>query len=331
MEKYPFKATFIDQEKKINLDEGIIPFILTSKTVDRDSEVILSDGGDVKNFNKNPVFLWAHDMWSPPIGKVIPETIVATDKKMGADVKFDLDDPFAAMIFNKYANGFLNAGSIRFRPIKINTEPVLPKQKGVTIEKWELLEFSAVPLPANPEALAQVAKGLEDIDDERAKDWSKQLKEILEVPLVKGKTLVDAYIDVMNKVIKEPDPISEENNGESIIWFSANVPGMMEKAVTEGIQKALNPLLMDEFQYKDKQGEPEWVLLANAMINLFHNKTLPDYQKRYVYDHLAEQYKKLDRKPPEFGKEPEEEKEPEEKFIISDDSINKIIETVTKK
>ena len=331
VEKYPIKATFIDQEKKINLDEGIIPFILTSKVVDRDSEVILPNGGDVKNFSKNPVFLWAHDMWSPPIGRVLPETIIATDKKMTADVKFDLNDPFAAMIFDKYANGFLNAGSIRFRPIKINTEPVLPKQKRSTIEKWELLEFSGLPLPSNPEALSQVAKGLKDIDDERAKDWAKQLKEILEVPLDKEKTLIDVYIDVMNKVIKEPDPIPEENDQESIVWFSANVPGMMEKAVTEGIQKALNPLLMDEFQYMNKEEEPEWILLANAMINLFHNKTLPDYQKRYVYDHLAEQYKKFDRKPPEFGKEPEEEKEPDEKFIISEDSINKIIETVTKK
>ncbi len=80
MKKETFKVVGIDLEKKINLEEGIIPFILTSKTVDRDSEVILPDGGDIENFVKNPVFLWAHDMWSPSIGKVLPETIKSNSK-----------------------------------------------------------------------------------------------------------------------------------------------------------------------------------------------------------------------------------------------------------
>jgi HK97 family phage prohead protease len=265
----------------------------------------------INNFKKNPVVLWGHDMHSPPIGRINPKSIEVEEEEVTADILFDEGDPFAKLISQKVDNGFINAGSIRFIPITVSNEPVLPKQKGSTITEYELLEFSMVTVPANTEALRRdvgLIDELKAIDDDRAKEWAKQLKEITAELLKK-----------------------EENDGESIVWFSANIPGMMEKAVTEGIQKALNPLLMDEFQYKDEQGEPEWILLANAMINLFHNKTLPDYQKRYVYDHFAEQYKKFDRKPPEFGKEPEEEKESDEKFTISDDSINKIIETVTKK
>ena len=198
----PFKATFIDQEKKINLEEGIIPFVLTSKTVDRDSEVILPDGGDTSEFENNPVFLWAHDMWSPSIGKVIPESIKANKKRMTADVKFDLDDPFAAMIFNKYANGFLSAGSIRFRPTKIGTDPVMPGQKGVTIEEWKLLEFSAVPIPANPEALAQIAKSGFDLDDDKAKKWHEVLKGFYDE---KDDYEPEDFIDYLNEKSEEPE------------------------------------------------------------------------------------------------------------------------------
>lgn len=142
-------------------DEGVIRFTLTEKKVDRDSEVVLPDGVKLDNFKKNPVVLWAHQSggWSgeaiPPIGKVLARTIDQTEDHLEADVEFDLNDPFAKMIYNKYLNGFLNAGSIGFRAIAFDKEPVLPGQKGYTITKSELYEFSAVPVPALPTALAK--------------------------------------------------------------------------------------------------------------------------------------------------------------------------------
>lgn len=448
MKKFPFKSASIDVEKKINLDEGIIPFILTSLTVDRDSEVVLPDGGDTTEFKKNPVFMWAHNIWAPSIGRVIPETLKATTKKMTADVEFDLDDPFAAMIFNKYTKGHLNAGSIRFRPIEISKDPVLPKQKRDTIKKWKLLEFSACPVPSNPDALAQIQKAFSDLDDDRAREWLDGFKELLEDP-DSGKSMVDLYIDNMNSTkgdefepdhltthdehaewlgfkhslgieegetfkqelkdlffdsedgqkpfpsehscrVKDPGNYvrfrrqSRKHNGKTYFaiigfkkgggsedqayrypkktWTPASAKAhcknhdgisfeaakkelddeqldvgivefnVLQDLITVGIQKAMNPLLLDEFQYKDEKDEPDWILLANAMINLFRNKTLPDYQKRAVYDHLAEQYKKFDRKPPEFGEEPEEVIEPPvvEVYIPNETSINKIISEVVK-
>ena len=340
MNRYPFKSTSIDAEKKINLEKGIIPFILRSKTVDRDSEVILPDGGDVEEFKSNPVFLWAHDMWSPAIGKVLTETIKANKQKMTADVQFDLDDPFAKLIFNKYKDGFLSAGSIRFRPTSIGTEPVLPGQKGVTIEKWKLLEFSAVPVPANPEALAQIQKSLEDVEDERAKDWVSDIKEALEKNDIDFGD--DAAIETMTiEEIQDKNVLVKVKEGEetSIKQFATyNVVelNIVEEKVEQAVEKAINPLLKKEFQYKNDDGEADYVLLANAMINLFHNKTLPDYQKKYVYDHLAEQYKQFDKKAPGFNEEPEKKEDPlaipdpVQDLTIDDESMNQIISTVVQ-
>lgn len=162
--------------KSIDTERGIVPFVLTERVVDRDSEVIEPAGAVLDNYVKNPVFLWAHNLRQPPIGRVIPETIKKSKQRLKADVQFDLNDPFAALIFQKYANGFLNAGSIRFMPIDWSDEQVLEGQKRGTYKKWELLEFSAVPVPANPAALAM--KGLEDEvpEDERAQAWLDELK-----------------------------------------------------------------------------------------------------------------------------------------------------------
>jgi len=149
--KNKFFGCQINGEKAINAEKGTIEFVLTSKTVDRDSEVVLPKGVDITNFRKNPVFLWAHDRTLPPIGKVLVNTINKTEQQMTATVEFDLKDPFSALIFSKYQNGYLNAGSIGFKPKKI-AAPILDQQRGVTYEEIELLEFSGVPIPSNPEA-----------------------------------------------------------------------------------------------------------------------------------------------------------------------------------
>lgn len=140
-------------------EDGNVRFRLTAKEIDRFGEVVMPKGGDLKNYKKNPVVLWAHnfDMAQPmvPIGKLDISSIEVTDDYLDADIIFDDDDPFAKMIGDKVRNGFLSAGSIGFRTIEVSNEPVLPKQPSVTITKWELMEFSIVPVPALPSALAQ--------------------------------------------------------------------------------------------------------------------------------------------------------------------------------
>ena len=148
--------------KAINPDKGVITFTLTSKITDRDGDIIEPMGADIRNFRKNPVFLWAHDLRRPPIGRVIPESIEISDQEIKADVEFDLNDEFAKMVFEKYKNGFLNAGSIRFIPRKWDEIKLRDADgnetgriTGYHIKEWELLEYSAVPVPANPAALVQ--------------------------------------------------------------------------------------------------------------------------------------------------------------------------------
>ena len=149
------------QVSKAN-DDGSIKFHLITDDTDRDSEVLLPQGAVLDNWKSNPVWLWAHNIeaWGglerAPIGKINTATIEQTDHFLGVDVFFDeKNDDFAKMIANKHRDGFLNATSVGFMPITISTDTVNPDQKGVTFEKFEVLEGSSVPIPANPAALQQ--------------------------------------------------------------------------------------------------------------------------------------------------------------------------------
>ena len=145
--------------KQIDEQKGIIPFTLTSFTVDRDGDVIFPTGAVLGNFRKNPISLYMHNAWEVPPAKLLPETIVSNAQEMIGDVQFDIEnDPFGEFLFKKYVNGFLSAGSIRFIPIEFDMQVVIEGQTGFGVKVWELLEFSLVTIPSNPEALRKEYK-----------------------------------------------------------------------------------------------------------------------------------------------------------------------------
>ena len=113
--------------------------------------------------------LWAHDWLGnrPPIGKA-EVAVDATERVLRASVTFDRDDPFAADIERKYRAGFLNAVSVGFDILEMGDGEAPEGGRGAkgvpTVRRAELLEISAVPIPADPHALAErQARGLAEI------------------------------------------------------------------------------------------------------------------------------------------------------------------------
>ena len=147
-----YHAGEVDKKHK-DLTEGQIAMNFVTDSLDRDGEVLMPKGAQIKNYRKNPVFLWAHN-WreeEPPIGKVA-KMKVDTESFRGV-IDFDLNDDFAAMIYEKYNSGFLNASSVGFIPIAADSTPQHEGQQGLTFTKYEVLENSGVPVPSNPDAL----------------------------------------------------------------------------------------------------------------------------------------------------------------------------------
>lgn len=156
-------------ELKADHDESVFQATITTETVDRDGDVVLAKGLDFEAFLKNPVVLLGHPFaiesaFDLPVGKA--NWIKAKGRKVIAEVT-PAPTEMGKEIFELIKGGFLNAVSIGFDPIDDGppTEKELrarPEWAGARriFRKAELVEFSIVNVPANPDALiSAIRKG----------------------------------------------------------------------------------------------------------------------------------------------------------------------------
>lgn len=161
--------------KSIDAEKRQIEFIISTACVDRYGDIVEVNGWDLKNYKANPVVLFGHNSSIPPIGKALKtwkdgEALRSIAEFMSAELS-----SFANSIFRMYQEKFLRAVSVGFRPLK--WERIVDEEGNETwsyrFKKQELLEFSAVPIPANPEALtAARSKG---IDTAPFKSWAEEM------------------------------------------------------------------------------------------------------------------------------------------------------------
>lgn len=154
---FPSKVRLASEARRV------LEFVASDETVDRYGDVILVRGWDDTNFLKNPVFLWAHRSADPPIGKVISIERRMDKPALLAGVQFADKEtyPFADTIFKLYKGGFVNAVSVGFLPLEYRPRVENGETVGTEFIRQELLELSAVPVPANPEAVQlAIRKGI---------------------------------------------------------------------------------------------------------------------------------------------------------------------------
>lgn len=125
---------------------------------DRMGDIIRASGWKLGPFKKNPVFMWAHNYDQPPIGRAIKVWVDKDTNRLMFNVEFAGPDiyEFADTVYKLYRGGYLHATSVGFIPLdwegKSDENPY-PKWEGNIYTSQELLELSAVPVPANSNAL----------------------------------------------------------------------------------------------------------------------------------------------------------------------------------
>jgi HK97 family phage prohead protease len=173
-------TSFNIEIKAADDDKRQITAIGTKEINDRDNDLVSVDGMDLKNFKKNPTFMWSHR------SSETPENILGTAKKVwkeGKNLMFTLDfleediNPRADMVYKMYKAGALRAFSIGFAP-DWNTASYNEKRGGFDFPKSELLEISAVAVPANQAALVQNMIEMGIADEAEAKDFEIFMKEL---------------------------------------------------------------------------------------------------------------------------------------------------------
>lgn len=155
---------------------------ITTEAVDRDREVLIASGADLRNYRKNPVVLWMHRKDILPIGRNLWIRKAPDGRSLVAKTKLK-DKGIGREIMDHLADGFPLAISVGLMARVV--EPVTPADvrkrpawadADRIIREWELTEYSLVTVPANQEALIEsVKKGL--IEEQIAKFYGSGLTE----------------------------------------------------------------------------------------------------------------------------------------------------------
>lgn len=188
-----------------------IPFILSTDAVDRDKDCINPNGWDLAHYRENPVVLWAHQVNEPPVAKSIEERVERG--RLTSVAVFTPKDlnPFGHMVGQMYAKGFLRAVSVGFVARKWSLAQEKERSGGVDVHSQELLEYSCVPVPANPDALIEAkACGIDLVplriwtekvlDQER--EWNKKANAASVYEALKEPKVISIPLGVFERILQ---------------------------------------------------------------------------------------------------------------------------------
>ncbi len=210
----PAFADFLTKTKAAaDQDSGSFKVVVSTDDRDRQGESVLQSGWDLSFFKLNPVVLWAHDYSALPVGTCT--SIEVIDGKLVAEGKFAPADanPFGQQVRRLYELGMVNTTSVGFIPKEFDAN------NDEIITKAELLEFSFVPVPANPYALSvrQVKDLGIDVPMFKTKGMSIDIKEAPAADddvAAKMDAAVNSYKEACMKSQKEHSDNHTKNLGD---------------------------------------------------------------------------------------------------------------------
>src|SRR5205823_7173756 len=135
-----------------------LDFRSSDETLDRYQEIIMVAGWKLDNYRRNPVVQNAHSYWSlaDTIGKALITEVRTTSTAapfLFQRIQFAVEEnPMAKVAYGLYKGGFLSAVSVGFIPLSWENGSQEKGYRRKYLEQ-ELLEVSAVSIPANPNAL----------------------------------------------------------------------------------------------------------------------------------------------------------------------------------
>lgn len=218
--------------RKTDKENRTVQFVISDDTKDRHGTVLNMAGWDLSHFNRNGIVGFQHDVYGGGMCKAPdPDSIIGKGRAwlegniLLGEVEFEPENinPLAEKIFRKVLNGTLKATSVGFRPVgggkMVNDETgeekelkeapyAVPKGHTFFYEGQELLEYSIVSIPSNPNALKrdlrnQTANALHFLKRELGQDVTYgQIEEMRVLDVIKMLETGEKY---------SPEPITVED------------------------------------------------------------------------------------------------------------------------
>jgi HK97 family phage prohead protease len=148
-------------------------FVFSDATVDHSGDSIDPKGWDLGIFKRNPVALFSHMSWEPPIGRA--SNVSVQGGELVGDIEFATPDiyEFADTIYRLVKGKFLNAVSVGFLPKEWAFTSDKNRPYGIDFKKQTLLEISVCPVPCNPNALGE-ARSM-GVDTRPLQEWAEKV------------------------------------------------------------------------------------------------------------------------------------------------------------
>jgi len=270
--------------KSVDMKARKLTIVGTDETKDRDGDIIMMKGWDIKDFLNNPVFLWAHNYSSVPLAAASKVIKMRNPTRMKFVEVFPTEGlyPFADQILALYNEDIINASSVGFIPKK--SEP-LEKDEGDEdmyvgrrFLKQILLELSGCAVPCNPNALQEAMKSFDQ-------DFEKLITmQNVEIPEPSHK---DDILEELEKVKKGIEFI-DENKKTQIV-----VNGLKD----EDVEEVFETVKADRPPVKRREPKEDATMEHTTLTEEF--VTDPDAKFEEVkteleqYKEILEDYKKL--------------------------------------
>jgi len=166
--RFRVKLTAAAARTEVNAAAMSVLGVICSRSRDRDGDIIEPSGADTRRHQANPVVFLNHGIvggipgMTLPVGKAVDPAgqytvrYDAANDVLVARTYFDQDSATAAEVFRLYDDDILRGFSIGFLPLRVKR--ILDKlpgrpRPGHHVDRWELLEYSCVGVPNNPDAL----------------------------------------------------------------------------------------------------------------------------------------------------------------------------------
>jgi len=249
-------------------ERRIIQYKFTDATTDRYGDRITAKGVKLDKYKQNPIVLAFHNSWWFPVGASIKTWYEKSDDSVKGWVLFfdsNIDDSgFSESTFKFASTGAVKTGSIGFIPVAGKVRKPTEEEKaeygmtdwGYIYDEIELLEYSIVPLPANPSSMAEpITKsfGRKDFDKTIARIESsgifpeKQLKEL--IADLKTRNAGNKGAETVEDDKNNPAPVVQGTTKRSITINMGVIPGNdqmdsllkdLEKFQGKGVDVTLN-------------------------------------------------------------------------------------------
>jgi len=293
-------------------EKGKMRIIASTEAMDRDGEIVKVDGWDLKAFKENPVFLWAHNHRELPLGRFSSIKKDKVNKRLIGEIEWASAEanPMSPRVQAQFAEGIMTTFSVGFIPKERD------ENRPNIITKAELLEVSAVPVPANPEALVLMsAKGMN-------KDMFtfnvKEMIEFIGATKFNATQLANFVIEKWQKKTIIPykkyalagkgDAWDEKKVKENVRDWATTEEDVIDfadygKAFTwiDDKEKAPDKYKLLHHDYQNGL-VTVWRGVVRAMAEVLDSKSeIPAEERRGAYNHLAKHYKEFGEEAPKFA------------------------------